>query len=63
MKKPIYLDHAATSAPKPERVARRVHDYLLNEGLSAGRGGYERAMQIGREIENGRARLAKLLNA
>lgn len=63
MKKPIYLDHAATSAPKPERVARRVHDYLLNESLSAGRGGYERAMQIGREIENGRALLAKLLNA
>ncbi|TWT63258.1 aminotransferase class V-fold PLP-dependent enzyme [Rubinisphaera italica] len=63
MKKPIYLDHAATSAPKPERVARRVRDYLLNEGISAGRGGYERAMQVGREIENGRARLANLLNA
>lgn len=63
MKKPIYLDHAATSAPKPERVARRVHDYLLYEGISAGRGGYERAMQVGREIENGRARLANLLNA
>ncbi len=63
MNTPIYLDHAATSAPKPERVVRRVSEYLLNEGLSAGRGGYDRALQIGREIENGRSRLAKLLNA
>ncbi|MCG6155048.1 aminotransferase class V-fold PLP-dependent enzyme [Rubinisphaera margarita] len=59
----IYLDHAATSAPKPERVAARIARYLQMEGLSAGRGSYRRAVTIGQEIEGGRKKLASLIHA
>ncbi len=59
----IYLDHAATSAPKPERVAARIARYLQEEGLSAGRGSYRRAVAIGQEIEAGRKKLASLIHA
>lgn len=59
----IYLDHAATSAPKPEQVAERVCRYLREQGFSAGRGSYARAEEIGREITVARAALSVLLGA
>lgn len=59
----IYLDHAATSAPKPTQVAERVCRYFREEGLSAGRGSYARAENVGREISVARAALAVLLGA
>ncbi len=59
----IYLDHAATSSPKPTQVAERVSRYFREEGLSAGRGSYARAEKIGREISVARAALSVLLGA
>lgn len=41
----IYFDHAATSFPKPPRVADAVRDALLHCGGNAGRGAYRSAMQ------------------
>lgn len=56
-----YLDHAATSWPKPpgvhdawERVARSL-------GVAAGRGAYREAVEAGRIIERARALMAALL--
>jgi len=63
MSKPIYLDHAATSAPKPPAVAERLHRYFAEEGLSAGRGSYRRSEQIGREIAAARGAIASLIGA
>ncbi|WP_237226484.1 aminotransferase class V-fold PLP-dependent enzyme [Rubinisphaera sp. JC750] len=63
MSEPIYLDHAATSAPKPAAVAARVQRYLAEEGFSAGRGSYRRAEGIGREIAAARGAIASLINA
>ncbi len=59
----IYLDHAATSAPKPIQVAERICRYFREEGLSAGRGSYARAENIGREISVARTALSVLLGA
>jgi len=59
----IYLDHAATSAPKPTQVAERISRYFREEGLSAGRGSYARAEKIGREISVARTVLSVLLGA
>ncbi len=59
----IYLDHAATSAPKPSQVTERVCRYFREEGLSAGRGSYARAEKMGREISVARTALSVLLRA
>ncbi len=63
MRSHIYFDHAATSAPKPVQVTERICRYFREEGLSAGRGSYERAEKIGREISVARTSLALLLGA
>ncbi|MCA8990025.1 MAG: aminotransferase class V-fold PLP-dependent enzyme, partial [Planctomycetaceae bacterium] len=60
---PVYLDHAATSAPKSAAVIARVEQYLKEEAISIGRGGYRRAIQLEQEITQGRSRLARLLGA
>ncbi len=59
----IYLDHAASSAPKPTQVSERLCRYFREEGVSAGRGSYARAEKIGHEISIARAALAVLLGA
>ncbi|MBL4884412.1 MAG: aminotransferase class V-fold PLP-dependent enzyme [Planctomycetaceae bacterium] len=59
----IYLDHAATSAPKPAQVAQRLSRYFLEEGFTAGRGSYARAAEMEREVSVARAALAVLLGA
>lgn len=63
MAEQVYLDHAATSSPKPPAVAERVRRYLAEDSLSAGRGSYRRAEQIAREILATRTALARLLGA
>ncbi|NOY14142.1 MAG: aminotransferase class V-fold PLP-dependent enzyme [Deltaproteobacteria bacterium] len=62
MKKPIYLDNAATSHPKPEAVYRAVDD-VLRKGASAGRGGHQQALSAARLVFETRELLAELFNA
>ena len=34
----IYLDNGATSYPKPNQVAKAVFDFMVDVGVSSGRG-------------------------
>lgn len=43
-----YMDYAATSAVRPEVVARAVADFLGGCGASPGRGGYAASVEAGR---------------
>lgn len=56
-----YLDHAATSFPKPPAVVDAVARYLREVGVAAGRGAHERANEASRTIASARTRLARLL--
>ncbi len=59
----VYLDHAATSFPKPESVVRAVTEYLTQSGVAAGRGHTRRAVALDAYIANCRTALARLWNA
>ncbi|MBL7685447.1 MAG: aminotransferase class V-fold PLP-dependent enzyme [Deltaproteobacteria bacterium] len=58
----IYLDHAATSYPKPPQVLETISHYIQFEGASAGRGAYQEAYEAKRELEEVRQKLARLFN-
>jgi cysteine desulfurase family protein len=58
----IYLDHAATSWPKPESVAMAVAEAIINYGANPGRGAHQLAVKASRVIMETRFMLAKLLN-
>ena len=62
MNKPIYLDNAATSHPKPEVVYRAVED-AMRSGASPGRGGYRQALSAERLVFETREILAEFFNA
>jgi len=55
----IYLDNAATSWPKPEKVYIAA-DETLRRGGSAGRSGHKLSMTAGRTVEEARLLLAQL---
>lgn len=57
----IYLDHAATSFPKPERVIRAVERCLREVAGSPGRGGHAGVLQANRLVFTARERAARLL--
>ncbi len=57
-----YLDHAATSFPKPEEVTRAMTRYLTDVGVAAGRGASARAVEAGRVVAEARGKLARLLH-
>ena len=57
----LYLDHAATSWPKPENVHRAVETYSRQIGAAYGRGGYRRAEETSRLVDQARHSLARLL--
>ena len=59
----VYLDHAATSHPKPEAVLDAVRAALTEYNANPGRAGHPRALRAGREILEARAALAALLGA
>ena len=44
----MYLDNAATSFPKPEKVYQAVLHAMRDVGASPGRGGYRRSLEAGR---------------
>ncbi|MFJ5882315.1 aminotransferase class V-fold PLP-dependent enzyme [Kitasatospora cineracea] len=56
----IYLDHASTSAHKPEAVRLAMFDYLETVGASPGRGGHRLARRAEEITGAARAALAQL---
>lgn len=58
-----YLDHAATSWPKPPGVIEAMRRFLDEEAANPGRGGHRMALAAQRRIDRLRAALARLLNA
>lgn len=61
MREEHYLDHAATSYPKPPEVLEAMQDWATRQGASAGRGDYPRAVETGLMIRACRESLARLL--
>jgi cysteine desulfurase / selenocysteine lyase len=59
--KSVYLDNAATTYPKPERVYEAVDEFMRKVGGSAGRAAHWRALETGRVVFSTRAALAELL--
>ncbi len=60
--KEIYLDNAATSRHKPDKVQKAMNNYFNQIGCSPGRGGYECSLQASRLILKARRNIAKLFN-
>ncbi|WP_238654535.1 aminotransferase class V-fold PLP-dependent enzyme [Paenibacillus piscarius] len=56
----VYLDHAATSWPKPPAVAAAMMEALQQSGANAGRGNHSLAIGTGRVLVRARAMLAEL---
>ncbi|MCL6605882.1 MAG: aminotransferase class V-fold PLP-dependent enzyme [Paenibacillus sp.] len=60
MKEILYLDHAATSWPKPPEVADAMMNALNMSGANAGRGNHAMSMGAGRLLVRARSALAEL---
>ena len=58
----IYLDNAATSFPKPEKVYRVMDDCMRNYCANPGRAGHKMALDAGRGIHKTRELICKLFN-
>lgn len=58
----IYLDHAATSWPKPPAVTEAVIHAMLNDAANPGRGSHAMAVRASRILFETRKHLAKLFN-
>lgn len=56
----IYLDHAATSFPKPECVYQQVENFMRHCGASPARGSYRKAQEAERIVLNLRSTVAKV---
>ncbi len=59
----IYLDHAATSWPKPPVVVRTMSDYLETAGGNPGRSGHRLSIAAARYVYDTREALAELFCA
>lgn len=57
----VYLDHGATSWPKPPGVAEAMTEALQRYGGNPGRGAYTLALETSRALHTARARLAGFL--
>lgn len=58
--RPVYLDNAATSFPKPPQVVQAVTHYMTDIGSSINRGGYSRAYSTAETVLETRERLCLL---
>ncbi|WP_297130252.1 aminotransferase class V-fold PLP-dependent enzyme [Terrisporobacter sp.] len=58
----IYLDNAATSFPKPNKVSEAVYDFMVNNGTSSGRGSYKKAMESDYIVYETRKLIGELFN-
>jgi cysteine desulfurase / selenocysteine lyase len=61
--KDVYLDHAATSWPKPPGVLGAIVDFFENAGGNTGRAGHHRSIASSRVVSLARESLADLLGA
>ncbi|RAP74265.1 aminotransferase class V-fold PLP-dependent enzyme [Paenibacillus montanisoli] len=61
-RKLIYLDHAATSWPKPPEVLKAVMDAMEQDGANPGRGSHAMAVRASRILFNTRKALSKLFH-
>lgn len=59
--KPIYLDHAATSWPKPPGVAEAMVHFLQNVGANPGRSAHSLSVEAARVVYGAREAVAGLL--
>ncbi|AZR74295.1 cysteine desulfurase [Anoxybacter fermentans] len=59
----IYLDNAATSWPKPEKVYQKMDQFFRKYGANPGRAGHKMAAYAGREIFEVREKLAEFFGA
>ena len=60
MKRPIYMDNAATSWPKPEETLTAMATYARSVGANPGRSGHSMSVDAGRVIFNTREAVADL---
>ena len=58
----MYLDNAATSFPKPEKVYEAVLRVMRDIGASPGRGGYRTSLEAGRILFQAREAAARLFS-
>lgn len=58
----IYLDNAATTFPKPEKVYEAINSAMREYGANPGRSGHKLALQAARAIYETRELLCKLFN-
>lgn len=58
----IYLDNAATTFPKPEEVYLALDKANREYGFNAGRGGYEKAKNIAKIIDETREEIASIVD-
>jgi cysteine desulfurase / selenocysteine lyase len=63
VRKDVYLDHAATSWPKPAGVLESIVDFFANAGGNMGRAGHHRSIASSRVVSLARERIADLLGA
>jgi cysteine desulfurase family protein len=63
MTREVYLDHAATSWPKPPVVLDAIRDFFENAGGNTGRSGHRRSIASSRAVSLARERCADLLGA
>lgn len=61
MSEDVYLDHAATSWPKPPAVLEAIQDFFANAGGNIGRAGHRRSIASSRAVSLAREQLAELL--
>jgi cysteine desulfurase family protein len=59
----IYLDHAATSWPKPPEVLRAMAAFLERAGGNPGRSGHRLSLEAGRIVYDAREAIASLFGA
>ena len=59
----VYLDHAATSWPKPAVVLEAIAEFLESAGGNVGRAGHHRSIASSRAVSLARERLTELLGA
>jgi cysteine desulfurase / selenocysteine lyase len=58
----IYLDHAATSWPKPPEVLLAMQHFLASAGGNPGRSGHRLSIEAGRIVYEAREAIAQLFN-
>ena len=58
----IYLDHACTSFPKPEKVPQAMMDYMLHSGVNMNRGCYSEAYSVAEKVYETRELICELFH-